>query len=238
VLHRLAELDAELRSAAENFEFNRYARLITSFANDDLSAFFFDIRKDSLYCDDPSAVTRRAYRTVLDRLFETLVRWIAPILCFTAEEVWLSRYPEAKSVHLETWPDVHAAWHDPELADRWAVVRAVRAEVFARLEQLRRDKVIGSSMEARVSMLLDGNSFRKTDGINWSEILIVGGAEVREATPEPSGDVSLPHSLSVLADVERTDNEKCGRCWRHLPEVAEHGGLCARCDEVIHADSH
>jgi isoleucyl-tRNA synthetase len=235
VLHRLAELDAELKEAAEDYEFNRYSRLITSFANDDLSAFFFDIRKDSLYCDAPDALTRRAYRTVLDHLFHTLVRWVSPILCFTAEEVWQTRFPDGGSVHLQTWPHVDPAWQDLALAQRWSAARTVRAEVFAKLEQLRRDKVIGSSLEARVTMLLDGNSFVPTQGIDWAEVLIVGQAEVKEATPEPAVPTGLPHAVSVLVDVERTADRKCGRCWRHLPDVKEDGGLCIRCEEVVHA---
>lgn len=234
VLHRMAELDRELRAAADGYEFNRYIRLISSFANDDLSAFFFDIRKDSLYCDAPGDTRRRAYRTVLDRLFHALVRWIAPILCFTADEVWLSRYPEADSVHLEIWPHIDPDWRDETLAERWAFVRAIRAEVFVKLEQLRRDKAIGSSLEAKVRMLLDGNSFAQTQGIDWAEVLIVGSAEAIEATPEPARASDLPHAVSVLADVERTTDAKCGRCWRLLPEVKEDGGLCNRCSEVIH----
>jgi isoleucyl-tRNA synthetase len=233
VLNRLAELDEELKGAAEAYEFNRYTRLISAFANDDLSAFFFDIRKDSLYCDAPEMVRRRAYRTVLDHVYHALVRWLAPILCFTAEEVWSTRYPDAGSVHLQLWPDVDPQWRDPELARRWAIVRAVRIEVFARLEQLRRDKVIGSSLEARVDMLLDGNSYARTEGVDWAEVLIVGNVNVTEATPEPERPSSLEHSISVVAGVERTDDAKCGRCWRHLPEVPEDGALCARCDEVV-----
>jgi len=233
VLHRLAELDAELKAAAEACEFNRYTRLITSFANDDLSAFFFDIRKDCLYCDAPGSPKRRAYRTVLDRLFHALVRWISPVLCFTSEEVWLTRYPEGESIHLETWPDVDPVWRDDALAARWALVRTIRADVFARLEELRRDKVIGSSLEARVRMLLDGNSFERTVDIDWAEVLIVSAVEVEEGSPAPQSASALPHTASVLPDVERTEHLKCGRCWRHLPEVSEDGGLCARCDEVV-----
>ena len=233
VLNRLAELDEELKSAAEAYEFNRYTRLISAFANDDLSAFFFDIRKDSLYCDAPEMVRRRAYRTVLDHVYHALVRWMAPILCFTAEEVWSARYPDAGSVHLQLWPDVDPQWRDPDLAQRWAIVRAVRIEVFARLEQLRRDKVIGSSLEARVDMLLDGNSYARTEGIDWADVLIVGKVNVTEATPEPERPSILEHSISVVAGVERSDDAKCGRCWRHLPEVPEDGALCARCDEVV-----
>jgi isoleucyl-tRNA synthetase len=235
VLHRLAEIDAELKEAAEDFEFNRYIRTIASFANDDLSAFFFDIRKDSLYCDDAGSLQRRAYRTVLDRLFEALVRWVGPVLCFTAEEVWQSRYPGALSVHLHTWPEIDPEWLDATLGKRWETVRAVRAEVFAKLEQLRRDKVIGSSLEAKVTMLLDGNAFVATQGIDWAEVLIVGHVEAKESTPEPERASGLPHAISVMANVERTGDSKCGRCWRHLPEVPEDGGLCARCEEVVHA---
>ena len=112
VLHLLAELDAELKSATAAFEFNRYARALTDFCNEDLSAFFFDIRKDVLYCDAPASATRRAYRTVLDTLFHALVRYAAPILCFTAEEVWQTRFPDADSVHLLEWPEIDAGLDD------------------------------------------------------------------------------------------------------------------------------
>ncbi|HKT16315.1 MAG TPA: isoleucine--tRNA ligase [Allosphingosinicella sp.] len=228
VLHRLAELDGELRAASEAYEYNRYTRLIAGFANDDLSAFFFDIRKDSLYCDAPGSAKRRAYRTVLDQLFQALVRWISPILCFTAEEVWMTRYPEAESIHLETWPDVDRGWLDAELGQRWEIVRTIRADVFAKLEQLRRDKVIGSSLEARVRLLLDGNSFARTAGIDWAETLIVGSADAAE-----DRNSGLAQAVSVLAEVERTLDEKCERCWRHLPDVQEDRGLCGRCSEVL-----
>ena len=233
VLHRLAELDRELRAAADAFEFNRYSRLITSFANDDLSAFFFDIRKDVLYCDASGSPTRRAYRTVLDHLFHALVRWVSPILCFTAEEVWLTRYPDADSVHLECWPSIDSSWIDEDLARRWAAVRAVRNEVFVKLETLRREKVIGSSLEADVTMLLDGHSGAATEGIDWAEVLIVGGVRLRDPAPDPAVGSDAPHAVSVLVDVERTNDAKCGRCWRHLPDVKEDGALCARCNEVV-----
>jgi len=219
VLHRLATLDAELRDATEKFEFNRYARLITTFANDDLSAFFFDIRKDSLYCDAPTALKRRAYRTVLDHVFQSLVRWVSPILCFTAEEVWQTRYPEGGSVHLLEWPAIDAAWRDDALAARWDVIRATRERVTERIEPLRRDKVIGSSLEARVvypdlELELTGES-----PAELAEIYIV--SEV------------VPHHSEGI-EVTRSDYLKCGRCWRLLPEVTEDVGLCGRCAEVLH----
>ncbi|WP_139319865.1 class I tRNA ligase family protein, partial [Serratia marcescens] len=141
VLARLTALDTELRRAAEAFEFNRYLRALTDFANEDLSAFFFDIRKDSLYCDAATDPKRRSYRTVLDILFHALVRYAAPILCFTAEEVWQSRFPsEDGSVHLLEWPELPQLGEDEALMARWTEIRGLRAQVTEAIEPLRREK--------------------------------------------------------------------------------------------------
>jgi isoleucyl-tRNA synthetase len=218
VLHRLAELDAELKAAAEGFEFNRYTRLLATFANDDLSAFFFDIRKDSLYCDAPSSPKRRAYRTVLDTVFHALVRWLAPVLCFTTEEVWLTRYPEGGSVHLLEWPPIDAGWRDEALGAKWALVRASRLEVTEAIEPLRREKVIGSSLEARVLVPRDEDNAIDLDAEVLKEIYIVSELEAADTD---------------RIEVSRTERLKCGRCWRHMPEVDEDGGLCGRCAEVV-----
>jgi isoleucyl-tRNA synthetase len=206
MLHLTAELDRKLRSAVDDFDFNSYTRLLSDFANNDLSAFFFDIRKDSLYCDAQASTKRRAYRTVLDTLFHALVRWLAPVLVFTAEEVWNTRYPEGGSVHLLEWPVVPQVEANE---DRWTALRDVRAQVTERIEPLRRDKIVGSSLEAEV----------------W-----VPGNE----------DLALLAELFITSTVHKGDwkvvkthNHKCGRCWRHLPEVKEDGDLCARCNEVV-----
>jgi isoleucyl-tRNA synthetase len=218
VLHRLAEIDAELKDAVGGFEFNRYARLLTGFANDDLSAFFFDIRKDSLYCDAPTALTRRAYRTVLDTVFHTLVRWAAPILVFTSEEVWGTRFPDAGSVHLLEWPEIDSGWRDDALAARWALIRASREKVTESIEPLRREKAIGSSLEAKILYPEAELDLLAMDSAALAEIYIV--SEI-----EPGADTNVA--------VARTENCKCGRCWRHRPEVPEDGALCARCEEVV-----
>jgi isoleucyl-tRNA synthetase len=218
VLHRLAELEAELKEAAEGFEFNRYTRLLANFANDDLSAFFFDIRKDSLYCDAPETLKRRAYRTVLDLVFHSLVRWLTPILCFTTEEVWGTRFPDAGSVHLLEWPALDPDWRNEALAARWNLIRATREQVTESIEPLRREKVIRSSLEAKVMMPDFETELANLDLTDLAEIYIVS-----EIVPGERAAV----------EVTRSDYEKCGRCWRHLPEVAEDGSLCARCDEVV-----
>jgi isoleucyl-tRNA synthetase len=206
VLALLAQLDATLKTAAETFDFNTYVRALTDFCNEDLSAFFFDIRKDCLYCDAATDPKRKAYRTVLDTLFHALVRYAAPVLVFTAEEVWGTRYPDGGSVHLLEWPVVPATSVD---MDKWNSLRATRAMANEKIEPLRRDKIIRSSLEAEYTYEGDYGD------VDLAELLIV--AAVHQGPTE----------------VTRTTHHKCGRCWRHLPDVTEDGALCSRCDQVV-----
>jgi isoleucyl-tRNA synthetase len=210
VLDLLGQLDCELKTATDAFEFNRYLRLLTDFAQDDLSAFFFDIRKDSLYCDAPTDLKRRAYRTVLDILFHALVRYAAPILVFTTEEAWQARFPGADSVHLLEWPELPKIPGDKVVATEWTGLRELRAQVTEAIEPFRRDKVIRSSLEAEVTV-----PEMPLSATDLAEAFIV--AKV---------------SKGPLA-VTRSDYHKCGRCWRLLPEVTADGALCDRCTGVL-----
>ncbi|USA39092.1 isoleucine--tRNA ligase [Pelagerythrobacter marinus] len=217
VLGELRALDATLRRAIADFDFNEYTRALVDFANEDLSAFFFDIRKDSLYCDGEGDLRRRAYRTTLDILFHALVRYAAPVLVFTAEEVWTTRFPDRGSVHLLELSPMPESWVDPALADRFDKLRDLRERVMEAIEPLRREKVIRSGLEAAVTV-------------------------PAAAVPEGFGDADLAE-LFITASVARgqgegvtvtrTDDNKCGRCWRLLPEVSEDGALCGRCAGVI-----
>jgi isoleucyl-tRNA synthetase len=210
MLHLTHALDRNLRSASEAFDFNGYVRMLTEFANEDLSAFFFDIRKDSLYCDAPTDPKRRAYRTMLDLLFHAMVRWAAPVLVFTAEEVWQARFPsEDQSVHFLDWPELPAEAAE-DVSQRWLAVRALRERVTEAIEPLRREKTVRSSLEAEVAV-----PETPLPAHDLAEVFIVAKVEV---APELS--------------VTRTDYDKCGRCWRCLPEVVE-GGLCDRCADVV-----
>jgi len=231
VLHLLATLDAELKDATAAFEFNRYARTLSEFANNDLSAFFFDIRKDSLYCDAPSSPTRRAYRTVLDILFHALVRYAAPILCFTAEEVWGTRYPDGGSVHLLTWPDVDAGWKDDDLRMRWELLRRYRTRLTGEIEPLRREKVIGSSLEVEVTALsYDPGEAALLRTADMAEIGIVAKVDICDG--DPAVTELAAGSDPIAFEVRKTDYDKCGRCWRHLPDVND-ASLCGRCNAVV-----
>jgi isoleucyl-tRNA synthetase len=209
ILAKLAELDAELLSAANAFEFNRYSRALSDFMNEDLSAFFFDIRKDCLYCEAEGSAKRRAYRTVLDVLFHALVRYAAPILSFTAEEVWQARFPsEDESVHMLEWPVL------PEGAtvqSDWAAIRALRQQVTEAIEPYRREKQVRSSLEAEVTV-----PDLPASAEELTELFIVS-------------KVTKGDAVTVVP----TQRHKCGRCWRHLPEVAQDGALCDRCAGVV-----
>jgi len=225
MLHKLAELDADLRSVVDKsegsdnwLEFGRYTRALSEFANNDLSAFFFDIRKDCLYCDIDLATgketaKRRAYRTVLDHVFHALVRYAAPVIPFTAEEVWQSRYPEAPSVHFLEWPEVEHRWLDPSLGTRWAEIRSSRDQVNEAIEPLRREKVVRSSLEADVRMA------NVPADVDFAEMCIVASVTEDDSLASPAISPSADH--------------KCGRCWRLLPEVTQDGALCGRCAEVL-----
>ncbi len=225
MLHKLAELDRQMHAVIDKadgsdgwLEFGRYTRALNEFANNDLSAFFFDIRKDCLYCDVDLATgketaKRRAYRTVLDHLFHALVRYAAPVIPFTAEEVWQSRYPETGSVHLLVWPEVDADWTYLADANRWATIRSSRDQVNEAIEPLRREKVVRSSLEADVRMA------HVPTGVDFTEMCIVASVTEDAAASAPI--------------VSPTSKHKCGRCWRHLPEVTQDGTLCDRCEDIL-----
>jgi isoleucyl-tRNA synthetase len=231
ILHRVHTLDGVLKRAIADFDFNTYTRALADFANDDLSAFFFDIRKDSLYCDAADSPARMAYRTTLDALFHALVRWAAPILVFTAEEVWTTRYPGATSVHLLDWP-VIGNWHDAALGERWDRLRAVRGVVLGEIEPLRREKVIGSGLEADVTVIAyDLADKVLLAGANLSELAIVAKAEICAGDPALASD-DASSTADIRVEARKTEYEKCERCWRHLPEV-EPEGLCDRCASVV-----
>ena len=223
MLALLSQLSDELRACIEAYDFARYTRALADFCNNDLSAFYFDIRKDCLYCDAPDDPKRMAYRSVLDTLFHALVRWFAPVLVFTTEEVWATRYPHAPSVHLSDWPELPDA-ADPRMIAIWTGYRALREQVTGQIEPMRREKVIGSSLEAKVAIGLPDTADRPMlSSEELAELFIVSDVLIDTGT--------VVEGPAVIA--HRTDHRKCGRCWRHLPEVTDDGDLCARCEEVV-----
>ena len=237
VLHRLAETDALVRETSQSYAFHTMFTALHNFCAVDLSAFYFDVRKDVLYCDPPDSLRRRAARTVLDRVFDSLARWLAPVLCFTAEEAWLARHGEGPdaSVHLELYPDLPAAWRDEALGAKWARLRDLRRVVTGALEIERAQKRVGSSLQAAARLFVPVEYRDALAGVDLAELCITSEGTVAFAAP-PAGAFTLPDVPGVGAVIELAAGEKCQRCWRVLPEVGAAGGhaeLCRRCADAV-----
>ena len=236
VLHRLAELDAEVRKGYSAYDFQGVFQKLFQFCTVDLSAVYFDIRKDSLYCDAPGSHTRRSARTLLDILFHRLTTWLAPILVFTTEDVWLSRFPgDEGSVHLEDMPETPVAWLDEALAAKWAQLRQVRRAVTAALEVQRTAKVIGASLEAApVVHVEDAGALAALRSVDFADLCITSGLFLT-ADPAPAEAFRLPEVPGVGVVFELALGEKCQRCWKILPDVGshKHPHTCARCNAAL-----
>jgi len=220
MLHRLAELDREIRQAYETYDFRKVVALLSHFMNTELSAFYFDIRKDTLYCEAPSSLKRQAALTVVDHLCEAILKWLAPILSFTADEAFaLYRPGEAASIHLTSFPKIPREWRDDNLAAKWDRVREVRSAVTAALELERAGKRIGSSLEAAPIVYVDDADLMSgLDGVDLAEVCITSGIEViAGALPESAVVASDVKSVGVIP--KRAEGKKCARSWRITTDV-------------------
>jgi isoleucyl-tRNA synthetase len=220
MLHRLAELDAQVRRAYADFDYKRIFAALNAFMTVDLSAFYFDIRKDALYCDPISSVTRKACLTVIDQLFRATVIWLAPMLPFTAEEAWLARFPSGDgSVHLELFPDIPASWRDEALAEKWRKVRQVRRVITGAIEIERAQKRIGSPLEADPLVYVsDPELFAAVVDIDLAEVSITSAATLVEGEG-PAQAFRLEEVRGVAVEVKLAQGRKCARSWKILPSV-------------------
>ena len=223
MLHKLVELDELIRRAYAAYDYKRVVALLTPFLISDLSAFYFDVRKDALYCDPPSSVKRRAALAVIEQIFRCVATWLAPILVFTAEEAWLSRYEDATSVHLELFPDVPSHWRDDELAQKWDAVRALRSVVTGALELERAGKRIGSSLEAAPAVhVADPHLAAKLDGVDFAEVCITSDIEIVTGGEAPAEAFRLPEVKGVAVSFAPAKGVKCQRSWRYFdPATAD-----------------
>jgi isoleucyl-tRNA synthetase len=233
ILHRLSELDEQVRTCNREFDYPRLAAQLHAFCAVDLSAFYFDVRKDAVYCDPVESVRRRAARTVLDELFRCLTAWLAPVLAFTTEEAWRTRFPSESSVHERTFPELPAEWRDAALGARWARVREIRRVVTGALELERREKRIGASLQACPSVHLGAEDKALLAGLDLDELAITSGIVLADG-PAPVNAFTLEDVPGVAVVPGLAEGEKCQRCWQVLPEVVaspEH--LCRRCTDAV-----
>ena len=236
VLHRLAELDVAVREGYGAYDFQGVLQQLFQFATVDLSAVYFDIRKDVLYCDGDNTLARRSARTVLDILFERLTTWMAPLLVFTMEDVWLQRYPgDDSSVHLRDFPETPSAWLDAELAAKWDAIRKVRRVVTGAIEVQRRDKVIGASLEAAPTVYVaDAAVLGMLESVPFDDICITSGISL-SGDAAPADAFTMPDTDGVAVVFDTAQGEKCQRCWKILPDVGthSHAGVCGRCEDAL-----
>jgi isoleucyl-tRNA synthetase len=233
MLARLAELDGIVRKAYAEFDFGLVNSTLFNFCTNDLSAFYFDIRKDSLYCDPAGSDRRRATRTVTDEIFRRIVTWFAPILCFTMEEVWTMRFGMGESVHLQDFFPAPAAWADAELVKKWSRIRDLRRVITGALELARAEKTIGSSLEAApVLVVSDAADKALFDAVDLAEIAITSTAAV-ETSANLDGLYTVPEIKGAAARFQKASGEKCARCWRVLEEVKAPTQLCVRCTGAV-----
>ena len=220
ILHRLQRLDEQVRDAYAQYDYKRIVAALSQFMNVDLSAFYFDVRKDALYCDPISSVKRRACLTVLDRVFDCLTAWLAPILVFTMEECWLERHPgETESVHLRMFPEVPADWRNDKLHERWQKIRQVRRVVTGALEIERREKRIGSSLEAAPQVYVARPELLEAlEGYDFAEVCITSDIDVREGEA-PANAFRLEEVAGVAVVPALAQGTRCARSWKILPTV-------------------
>jgi isoleucyl-tRNA synthetase len=233
ILHRLSELDERVRKGYSEYDFQGVFQSVFTFATVELSSFYFDIRKDVLYCDGDT-LERRSSQSVLDHIFLRLTSWLAPVLVFTMEEVWLERYPgDNSSIHLTDMPNTPKAWRNEELAKKWAIIRQARRAVTAALEVQRTEKVIGSSLEAYpVIHLEDQKTFEILDSIPFADICITSSIKLSlENAPETA--FSTEEIKGIKIDFQKASGEKCQRCWKILPEVSLQNPVCGRCNKAL-----
>jgi isoleucyl-tRNA synthetase len=225
ILHRLWSLDGHVRAAYEGYRFNEVFRPVSEFCAGDLSALYFDIRKDSLYCDRPDSLKRRAARTVMHEVFLRLTIWLAPLAPFTMEEAWGTRFPDAGPNALRVLPERVAAWENEAEAARWEDVKFIVGNVTERLEERRRSKEIGSALDADPHVEVSADLYGGVQGLDLAEILRTSSAEII-MQPELVG-------RSASSAFHLAEGLKCDRCWRILPEVKPETKLCLRCTDAV-----
>ncbi|MBA70933.1 MAG: isoleucine--tRNA ligase [Rhizobiales bacterium] len=219
MLSRLVELDRLVRKGYDDFDFKRITRALIDFANIELSAFYFDVRKDALYCDAPSSKRRLASLQVIRTIFDCLVKWMAPMLPFSMEEAWLDRHPDAESVHLEQFDELPAEWFDEALTAKWRKVRTVRRVVTGALEVERREKRIGSSLEAAPIVYVDDPELvAAVEGTDFSEVCITSGIIIEQGAG-PADAFRIDDVARVAVVPAEAKGRKCARSWRVTDDV-------------------
>lgn len=239
VLHQLKALNELHQVSVKKYDFPTFYTALHTFCSVDLSAFYFDIRKDCLYCDPENSSKRRATRSAMNQVFLSLTHWLAPVLSFTAEEAWQAySLSKEESIHEQTFPDFPEEWNNLAVDKQWNTIRDVRRVMTNALELERSAKTIGSSLQAHIAVYVPAEVAAVLQTVNVAELAITSGATLVIAQP-PAGAVTIDDVKDVGVVVNLAEGNKCGRCWRVLPEVNElesnrkHKDICNRCEDAV-----
>ena len=223
-------MDQIVKDCVNTFNFHLMFTTLLNFCSNDLSAFYFDIRKDIIYCDSSSSLKRRSARSLLDIIFNFLVRWLAPSLSFTSEEAWKAR-GSSSSVHLEDFLSAKESYCNHNLKNKWNVIKQVRRVVTGALEKKRADKIIGSSLEAHIDIYLEDSVLQKIKEIDFEEITITSSFNLYSISKDVKG-FALEDVKNVIVIVSKTKGSKCQRCWKYNQTLVN-DEICNRCHETI-----
>jgi len=230
ILHRLWEIDQTIQECVKTFNFHLMFTTLLNFCSNDLSAFYFDIRKDAIYCDGKKSIERRSARTLLDIIFNYLVRWFAPSLSFTAEEAWKARDNQS-SIHLEDFLTAPESYKNSKISDTWTILKQIRKVITGALEKKRAEKIIGSSLEAHIDIYLEKSILEKVKNYQMDEISITSSFSLHELNSNIEG-FALEEVSNVKVSVSKTSGKKCQRCWKYKQELI-HDEICNRCEDAI-----
>ena len=230
ILHRLWEVDQIIQKCVKDFNFHLMFTTLLNFCSNDLSAFYFDIRKDSIYCDSFDSKKRRSARTLLNLIFDHLVRWLAPSLSFTCEEAWKAK-GNTSSIHLEDFLKASQDFKNNDIANKWNIIKNIRKVITGAIEKKRAEKLIGSSLEANVIIYVKEDLKKKIEEINFDEIAITSSFQLLDYKNKKDY-FALEEIDDVAVTVEKTDGQKCERCWKYT-DILQDKQICQRCDEAI-----
>jgi len=217
IFHKLFILDNSVKENLKNYNFHKLYRELSNFCTLDLSSFYFDIRKDVLYCDSLNSKKRKECVIVLNIILDCLLKWFAPIFVFTTDEIYSLLSKDGKSIHEHVFPTIPKEWENKILNDKWKQLFKIKQEANIAIEEKRTSKEIGSSLEAELKITTGNKNFELLEGLDLAEYFITSKAE----------RIKSENKEELKIEVTKTKGTKCPRCWKILDSK------CARCDKAI-----
>jgi isoleucyl-tRNA synthetase len=233
ILNKVSQMNSELKSLVQKHDYHGIFVKLLNFCTLDLSAFYFDIRKDSLYCDGKDSSKRRSVSTCLHILFDFLSKWFSPIISFTSEEAWQSRHQDnSTSILSQTITEKDFTYSYSNLEKSFDELKRVRKSVTAALEIKRNEKLIGSSLQAKAIIYIPSEIKQVLSTLDLAEMCIVSGVEIKDIAEKTPSSMNFEEE-DIFVDISLAEGDKCQRCWTILPEVKDNQDhLCNRCDNV------